>query len=88
MNYKGNKATIQVKHQYLRSHYGKPDHCVHPECKGKSKWFDWALKTGHEYTNDPKDYLWLCRSCHRKYDLTPEKNLRNQEMTSFFLMKE
>jgi hypothetical protein len=34
--------------------------------------YEWALEKGHSYSDDPKDYLQLCPSCHRKYDLTPE----------------
>jgi hypothetical protein len=42
-------------------------------CEGKSIWFDWAKKEGKKYERNRDNFLRLCRSCHRRYDLTPEK---------------
>ena len=64
------------------AHYGNPSICEEKTCSGISKVFDWAIKHGREYSHNRKDYRRLCRSCHRKYDMTPErreqgiKNLR------------
>lgn len=67
-------SEIHSMHKYLDYHYGKPTVCEH--CKkeyiGKSK-MDWALKKDRTYSRNKKDYFRLCRSCHRKYDLTEEK---------------
>lgn len=71
--WKGDRASIQSKHDYLKKHFGTASYCVNPNCEGKSKFFDWCLITGRKYSHNPNDYLWLCRKCHRKYDLTPEK---------------
>lgn len=71
--WKGESASKEAKHQWLNQNIGNPTHCSNKDCKGKSKIYEWCLKIGHEYTHDPKDYLWLCRSCHRAYDLTPQK---------------
>lgn len=55
-------------HYHLRVNYGKATKCEGEDCNGKSNKFEWALKHGHEYSNNPKDYLQLCKSCHSKYD--------------------
>lgn len=75
MNYKGDKSSISAKHAYLRTHYGRPTHCTNDKCEKRSTIYEWCKKTESEYTSNPDDYLWMCRSCHRKYDLTPEKRL-------------
>lgn len=71
MTRKENLKEINAMHAFLRHHYGRPTYCVGENCEGKSKWYDWAKKTDREYTRNPDDYLWLCRKCHRKYDMTP-----------------
>lgn len=66
------KATV---HQWLYANYGNPRICEGVkgmECRG-STWYDWALKTGKQYIRDRNNFLRLCRSCHRRYDLTPSK---------------
>ena len=59
-------------HRFLAKHYGKPTHCENADCGGKSTSYDWALLKDHEYNKDPESYAWLCRSCHKKYDMTEE----------------
>ncbi len=71
--YKTDLKSIQCKHSYLRNNFGKATFCMNELCEKKSKRFEWCKKTECEYTFNPDDYIWLCRSCHRKYDLTPEK---------------
>jgi hypothetical protein len=75
--WKGNKAGVKTKHQYLARHYGRPDHCKSRSCEGRSTIFEWCLRTGRKYSHNRRDYIWLCRSCHRKYDMTPEKRERS-----------
>lgn len=70
---KETKLSKVAKHHYLRYHYGRPTFCSNEKCEGKSKIFEWCKKIGRRYTRNPNDYLWLCRSCHRRYDLTPTK---------------
>lgn len=60
-------------HCYLRKNHGRPTYCSNDKCQKVSKIFEWCLKTGRKYSHNPDDYLWLCRSCHRRYDLTEEK---------------
>ena len=74
--WKGNESSKSAFHQWLHKNFGHPDHCKNPECEGKSKLFEWCLKTGKVYTHNPDDYIWLCRKCHRKYDFTPSKKIQ------------
>lgn len=60
-------------HDWLQTHYGKPQVCEMKNCEHKSKFFDWALKTGYIYERKRNNFMRLCRSCHRRYDLTEEK---------------
>lgn len=71
--WKGQKASKNAFHKWLQVNYGKPTFCTNEKCKGKSKIYEWCKKTDKDYSHNPSDYLWLCRSCHRAYDLTPEK---------------
>ena len=71
-NYKETVGKSQV-HAWLRAHYGSQDRCDNKNCSGKSKTFDWCKKTGKEYLRKKENFIRLCRSCHRAYDMTPEK---------------
>ena len=89
--WKGESARKETKHQWLNANCGKPTYCMSNFCEGKSTTFEWCLKTGRKYTHNPKDYLWLCRSCHRRYDLTLSKRLqaiKNLVMFNRFASKE
>lgn len=57
-------------HQNIRYRHGKASKCQNPLCENKSVNFEWALIKGRNYTEDIKDYMQLCVSCHRKYDYT------------------
>lgn len=61
-------GAIQNIHRWLYSHYGRPKVCEDKNCKGKSRWFDWAVKRGMPYERNRDNFLRLCRSCHRRYD--------------------
>mgnify|MGYP001579767579 CR=1 FL=1 len=37
-------------------------------CPGKSKCFEWALIKGKKHDHNIKNYMQLCKSCHRIYD--------------------
>lgn len=67
------KKILSSYHSYLKNNFGKAKHCESAICEKKSERYEWCLKTGRKYSKNPEDYLWLCRKCHRKYDLTPEK---------------
>jgi hypothetical protein len=56
-------------HYSLRSKHGNAIKCEFKDtCNGKSKTFEWALKKGRKYSDNPDDYYQLCKSCHAKYD--------------------
>ena len=71
--WKGDQAGIGPIHRWMDYNYGRPKLCEGEVCSGKSDIFEWALKKGKTYTHDRDAFLRLCRSCHRKYDLTQEK---------------
>lgn len=73
LTYKKDRREIQSFHSLLRYNHGSATKCENKKCKNKSFIYEWALKRGHKYSATPSDYLQLCRSCHRKYDLTPKK---------------
>ncbi len=57
-------------HQKLRKFYGSASKCENEDCQIKSpKRFEWALRKGHIYSDKAEDYIQLCCSCHRKYDM-------------------
>lgn len=84
--WKGENVLVYSKHMWLYRNYGKADHCENPDCKGKSEWFDWCLKRGCRYEKKRESYLMLCRRCHRKYDMTPDK--RDKAVKNLWWYKE
>lgn len=68
--WKGDDAKYQALHSYIHNHFGKANHCENDLCEGKSKEYQWALKPNSTYSRNIKDYFQLCRSCHRKMDMT------------------
>src|SRR3990167_6127203 len=65
-NYKGEEASYVSKHQWLYRHKGKARICE--KCGVQDKRYTWANISG-EYKRDFNDYMQLCYSCHKKYDL-------------------
>lgn len=70
--WKGIGAKYQALHMWIRRHYGKAVKCENFFCEGISHQYQWALKLGKKYSRNIEDYIQLCRSCHRKMDMTPE----------------
>lgn len=73
------KLTYSGIHQWMKNNYGKALVCQNSECyyprKNRSgitilrpKIYHWANISG-EYKKDIKDWIQLCPSCHRKWDL-------------------
>jgi hypothetical protein len=64
-------------HLWLIKNYGKANHCEY--CNKPAKRFEWALlkENSHEY--NVKNYIQLCPSCHRKYDVTEESKIKRKE---------
>jgi len=75
-NWKGENVSVSTVHLWLATNYGRPNLCEEGSCKKKSNTYDWALKTGLEYSKNRESFRRLCRSCHRKYDLTEEKKVQ------------
>jgi hypothetical protein len=66
--WKGNKATYQVKHQWIKRNYGQPHFCEHCFRKELNNYkIHWANKSG-KYKRGRSDWLRLCIKCHRIYD--------------------
>lgn len=69
-----NRREYHKLHYKLREKYGKAVRCdFNKSCSGVSNTYDWALKKGRNYSDNPKDYYQLCRSCHSKYDFSGER---------------
>ena len=67
-NWKGLDAHIKTKHAWVVAKLGKAKEC---SVCGKSRdeaVIDWA-NIDHMYSRNLQDYVQMCRSCHRKYDI-------------------
>jgi hypothetical protein len=64
----GDNISYDGVHGWIKNKYGKANCCKNKKCTNKSKTFDWANING-EYTRDIKNYIMLCRSCHKRFDL-------------------
>lgn len=79
-NWKGVEASYFAFHQWLRTHFGNANKCENSTCfyprknAARSivkapKRFDWALIKGKEYDHKRENFIQLCPSCHKKYDM-------------------
>ena len=64
--WKGDKVGMKGLHQWIYRRLGRPKICMF--CNGVKKNFHWANKSGR-YLRQLDDWLRLCVSCHKKYDL-------------------
>jgi hypothetical protein len=61
-NWKGEEASYNAKHHWVKRHYGDADHCsLNPT--HKSPLFVWHNISGR-YKRDITDWEQLCQSCH------------------------
>ncbi len=68
-NWKGEKASYMAIHSWVRRHKGKPIKCIYcGKEKTTPKSIQWANRD-HTYRRILDDYISLCVSCHRKYDI-------------------
>ena len=67
LTFAGTKLEYSRLHGQVYKLRGKPKHCEHCGTTDPDKHYQWANKSG-DYA-DPYDYLRLCASCHRRYDL-------------------
>ena len=67
--WKGDSASYVAKHMWLVKHYGKASRCENRDCSFENpKRFEWA-NLSKEHKRCRSDYIMLCCSCHRKWDL-------------------
>lgn len=71
LNWKGDNASYSAIHYWLYSHKGKPQICEHCGITSKETKLEWASKN-HLCVRDVDNYMALCISCHRNYDMTKE----------------
>jgi hypothetical protein len=67
INWRGENLTRAGLHQWVSYWKGRPKKCEHCGCITNKK-YEWANKN-HKYKRDLNDYIRLCTSCHRKYDI-------------------
>lgn len=81
--WKGEKVSYFTLHQWVNREKGRPALCEHCGTTTAKK-FEWASKS-RKYVRDIGDWIRLCTSCHRKYDMTPEKKIKAMENLSWNL---
>lgn len=64
-NWKGDKVGYHALHMWIVRNYGKPMECE--QC-GTERNIEWANKS-QQYLRERDDWLQLCKSCHKKYDM-------------------
>jgi len=72
-NWRGDDVHRVTVHDWLKTNYGKPSVCENPYCEKRSKIYEWCLRKGFKHERKRRNYIRLCRSCHRKYDWNKEK---------------
>src|SRR3990167_238817 len=72
VSWKGDDVGYHALHDLVQRWKGIPERCE--QC-GRARTtvhsMHWANKSG-KYLRDLKDWLGLCASCHKKFDMTPE----------------
>lgn len=66
-------------HQWMYKNYGKANKCE--DCGDKEALaYDWA-NISKTYKREREDWKQLCRSCHQRFDMTPEKKARLKQIS-------
>ncbi len=66
-NWRGENASKAAKHRWVSLKKGKPNKCE--IClTTKERKYEWA-NIDHKYRRVLNDYIRMCTSCHRKYDI-------------------
>lgn len=71
--WKGDKASYTALHSWVRRWKGKPTKCEVCGSEGIKK-YQWA-NIDHKYRRVLEDYISMCPSCHKKYDIRLSKKL-------------
>lgn len=66
--WKGDKVGYTALHDWVRSQNGKPQVCEYCGKTNEENKIEWCNKN-HTYKRKLDDYIAMCTSCHRKYDL-------------------
>jgi len=77
--WKGDNVSIEGLHHRVKVEFGIANKCENPECTyprknkrgemmAKPKRYEWA-NISKRYIRDVKDFVQLCPSCHRQWDL-------------------
>lgn len=75
-NWKGDEASYAAKHIWVSSNYGRADKCE--ICPAITKRYHWS-NINNEYSRDIKDWVKLCPSCHKKFDLYKKDNSKYEK---------
>lgn len=74
-NWRGENASLKAIHQWVYRWRGRPEKCE--IClTTKAKKFEWANKD-HKYKRVFGDYIRMCTSCHRRFDIKNNNYLKN-----------
>lgn len=77
-------------HAWLGNKFGKADMCEFKRCTNKTaSVFYYALRKGFAYERKRRNFIKLCASCHKKYDMTDEtrKKLRKANLGKKYAIK-
>lgn len=80
-NWKGDKAGYNAKHDWVRDHYGRADHCE-INLLHISTIYHWANRSGL-YKRIRTDWRQLCPSCHRREHLKEWGKLRSETISQY-----
>lgn len=72
VNWKGDAVGYHALHSWVKRKKGSPSACESVGCKGKSKTYHWANKSG-KYKRVLSDWVRLCVSCHKLFDSKKKK---------------
>jgi hypothetical protein len=80
-SWKGSSVSYRGLHQWVRRKKGKPMKCSHCGKESKTpKVIQWANIDG-TYRRHLDDFIPLCASCHKIYDIRIQSNRRSQSAT-------
>lgn len=66
-NWKGNNASYNIIHEWIRKHWGVADHCEVCGNTNISARYEWHNKD-RKYKRIREDWIQVCYKCHRKLD--------------------
>lgn len=71
-------ANYRKVHKYLAKNYGKASKCEMVNCPKLRDKYHYALKKGFEYEFKIENFIQLCVTCHKRYDMNDQtrENIR------------